>query len=173
MRIYTRGGDEGETGLFGGSRIAKSDLRVQAYGEADELNAALGWCGVIAESPLKDCLKREQQRLLSFGAWLATPCDAFEETRAKLPAWEDSAATLLEGEIDETEAQLEPLKAFILPGGTELSARLHLARAICRRTERAVCALATDSEIPAAQLAWLNRLSDWLFVQARMVNPND
>ncbi|MDP6850224.1 MAG: cob(I)yrinic acid a,c-diamide adenosyltransferase [Planctomycetota bacterium] len=171
MNIYTRSGDEGETGLFGGDRVSKWDLRVKAYGEIDEVNAVLGWCAVVAESPLKEQLEREQQRLLDFGAWLATPPDASEKARAQLPDWEDSAATLLEEEIDAMESQKEPLRAFILPGGTELSARMHVARTVCRRAERAVCALAaTESAPPAvhpAQLAWLNRLSDWLFVVAR------
>lgn len=170
MRIYTRGGDSGETGMFGGNRVDKDDLRVSAYGESDELNSALGWCAVVAGDELSARLKREQQRLLDFGAWLATPDDAAEKIRGMLPTWDVDAATLLESEIDQAEAELEPLKNFILPGGSELSARLHLARTVCRRCERAVCGLNSKFGVADLQMAWLNRLSDWLFVQARFAD---
>ncbi len=169
MRIYTRGGDSGSTGLFGGKRVAKGDLRVQAYGDSDELNAHLGWCAVIADQPLREMLQREQQRLLDFGAHLATPSTANEKTRSSLPKWDNQASAVLESEIDQADDRLEPLKNFILPGGTELSARLHIARTVCRRCERSVCLLATG-EVEVEQFAWLNRLSDWLFTQARVAS---
>jgi cob(I)alamin adenosyltransferase len=177
MRIYTRTGDGGETGLFGGGRVSKTHDRIAAYGEADELNAALGWCAVAAEGApgivagLKAALEREQGLLLTAGAWLATPPEA-REARRHLPEWPAGADAALEREIDAWDAALPPLKSFILPGGSELAARLHIARAVCRRAERAVCALAAGEAhgVDPRILAWLNRLSDWLFTAARAAN---
>jgi len=172
MRIYTRGGDEGETGLFGGARVAKSSSRIAAYGDVDELNSALGWCAVCAQDQDLERLRRVQALLFSIGSWLATPAEASASTRSHLPVWEDTAISTLEAEIDSWDESLEPLKNFILPGGTELSARLHMARSICRRAERLVTALAMESEgeVEAQHLAFLNRLSDWLFTFARAAN---
>lgn len=181
MRIYTRTGDDGETGLFGGGRVPKSHARIAAYGDVDELNSGLGSCAAAlppsgqAEALLRgfaDRLAREQALLFTIGSWLATPPEAGESARRHLPAWPDGAPTVLEREIDAWDAQLAPLTTFILPGGTELAARLHLARTICRRAERAVVALAADpaQQVDPRAIVYLNRLSDWLFTAARAAN---
>lgn len=172
MRIYTRGGDEGETGLFGGARVGKDAARIAAYGEIDELNSVLGWCAVVAVGTEVSCLRRVQSLLFSIGSWLATPADASASTRGHLPAWPEGAIAELESEIDAWEERLEPLANFILPGGTELAARLHVGRSVCRRAERAVTSLAREESgaVEAEHLAFLNRLSDWLFVFARHAN---
>jgi len=172
MRIYTRGGDEGETGLFGGARVAKSSSRIAAYGDVDELNSVLGWCAVCAEGSDLERLRRVQALLFSIGSWLATPSDASAGTRSHLPAWEESSIAELESEIDAWDDTLDPLKNFILPGGCELSARLHMARSVCRRAERLVTSLAMESagQVQPEHLAYLNRLSDWLFTFARAAN---
>jgi len=172
MRIYTRGGDEGETGLFGGARVGKASTRIHAYGEIDELNSVLGWCASAAEGGIVDQLRRVQGHLFTMGSWLATPSDASEGTRGHLPAWPEGVTTELESEIDTWDAELEPLKAFILPGGTELSSRLHVARSVCRRAERAVGVLQEGDQgaVAPEHFAYLNRLSDWLFTCARYVN---
>lgn len=173
MKIYTRGGDQGETSLFGGKRVLKDHARIHAYGEIDELNSVLGWCLVAAdESELAACLRRESSRLFALGAHLATPPDA-EESRKHLPTWPTDAVSTLESEIDGWEESLEPLKNFVLPGGSELAARLHMARSLCRRAERWMVALrdaegskAVDSDL----LRYINRMSDWLFTAARLAN---
>lgn len=178
MRIYTRTGDGGETGTFGGGRVPKAHPRIAAYGETDELNSVLGWCAVAAAgasgitAELGDRLAREQARLFVLGSWLATPPDAVAGARRHLPAWPDGAPAELEREMDAWEAALPPLKSFILPGGSELAARLHVARTTCRRAERAVVALAADpaQAVDPRALIYLNRLSDWLFTAARAAN---
>jgi cob(I)alamin adenosyltransferase len=178
MRIYTRTGDGGETGTFGGGRVPKAHPRIAAYGETDELNSTLGWCaaaaadagGIVADLGAR--LAREQSRLFVLGAWLATPPDAEAGTRRHLPDWPDGAPAELEREMDAWEAALPPLKSFILPGGVELAARLHVARTVCRRAERAVALLAADAAqaVDPRGLIYLNRLSDWLFMAARAAN---
>ncbi len=170
MKIYTRTGDDGETGLFGGLRVRKASERIIAYGEIDELNSAVGWCAAAADAELTAALQREQARLFVLGSWLSTPSEASEDTRAHLPEWEADAFEVLEAEIDRFEEELPSLKAFILPGGCEAAARLHLARTICRRAERTVAALANDDYVDPRHQAYLNRLSDWLFVLARISN---
>lgn len=174
MRIYTRTGDDGETGLFGGGRVPKCHARIAAYGDVDELNSAFGWCSAASSAlaGLDGRLAREQALLFTIGSWLATPPEAGESARRHLPAWPDGAPAVLEREIDAWDAQLTPLTTFILPGGTELAARLHLARTICRRAERAVVALAADPEqqVDPRAIVYLNRLSDWLFTAARAAN---
>lgn len=172
MRIYTRGGDEGQTGLFGGARVGKDAPRIAAYGEIDELNSVLGWCAVPAVGTEIERLRRVQSLLFSIGSWLATPSDASASTRGHLPAWPSAAIPELESEIDSWEEGLEPLANFILPGGNELASRLHVARSVCRRAERAVTALAGTEQgaVEPDHLAYLNRLSDWLFVFARHAN---
>lgn len=174
MRIYTRTGDTGETGLFGGGRVPKFHARISAYGEVDELNSVLGWCSA-ASAPLPglaDQLAREQSLLFTAGSWLATPPAAGKGARRRLPAWPERAPVILEEEMDAWDEKLPPLATFILPGGTELAARLHLARTVCRRAERAVVALAADAaeEVDPRLLVYLNRLSDWLFTAARAAN---
>jgi len=172
MRIYTRGGDKGETGLFGGARVEKCCSRIAAYGDVDELNSVLGWCAIEASGEDLERLRRVQVLLFSIGSWLATPADTSSTTRSHLPQWEESATATLEQEIDAWDEILAPLKNFILPGGSELAARLHLARSVCRRAERLVTGLAmqAEGEVQAEHLAYLNRLSDWLFTFARHAN---
>ena len=168
MKIYTRTGDDGTTGLFGGNRVRKDDARVQCYGEIDELNAAIGLAASGAGGEVVQRLRRVQNELFVIGAHLATPRAA--EVKALPPLPLDTIGRL-ESEIDAAENDLEPLRQFILPGGSETAARLHLARCICRRAERTIVAFdAQASGIETVLLHYLNRLSDWLFVQARWVN---
>lgn len=174
MRIYTRTGDEGQTGLFGGGRVPKSDIRVRAYGDVDELNAAIGWVLTRlpdAETESRERLTRIQADLFALGSHLATPPGA--PSRQHLPPLPTDRATEFEAWIDAAEEELEPLRSFILPGGTEAGAALHLARTVCRRAERAVVALAAEEQVEADILVYLNRLSDLLFDMARLVNQRE
>jgi cob(I)alamin adenosyltransferase len=167
MKIYTKTGDEGETGLFGGGRVRKDDLRIEAYGSIDELNALLG--AARADSPpaeLDAPLARIQSQLFDFGAELATP-DADNHHLATLG---EPHIRELEREIDAWEAQLAPLRQFILPGGIPLAAQLHVARTVCRRAERRLMTFAARTPVRAELVRYLNRLSDWLFVAARRAN---
>ena len=172
MKIYTRTGDDGTTGLIGGRRVRKSDPGIECYGTVDELNAAIGLAAVAGVAPpgLAPRLKAVQDDLFVLGSHLACPPDATGAAPASLPPLDDSIAARLEAEIDATEAQLAPLRQFILPGGSEASARLHLARTVCRRAERLAVALAEERPVPPIVVRYLNRLSDWLFVQARWCN---
>ena len=171
MNIYTRTGDRGETGLFGGGRVPKDDRRVEAYGDVDELNAALGLARAIELMPrIDEVLVPVQRDLFAIGALLATPDrDKMHEQLAKARVDEARVAEL-EAAIDAGEAELEPLRAFILPGGTPKAAALHVARTVCRRAERRVVTLAHVVEIPSLVVMYLNRLSDLLFVLARVAN---
>lgn len=166
MKIYTKTGDRGETGLFDGTRVAKSDPRVDAYGEVDELNA---WLGVVraagVEKDVDEMLTRIQRDLFAIGARLADP-SAKIAGRVTKAAIEDEAVVRLEGWIDALETELPPLRRFILAGGTPAGAALHLARTVCRRAERRIVALGAEPAI----LAYVNRVSDVLFVMARAVN---
>jgi cob(I)alamin adenosyltransferase len=164
MKIYTKTGDDGSTGLIGGKRVSKSDDRIECFGNVDELNAAIGWAQVASGPELTAKLRAAQNELFVIGAQLARP-----EPINDPPLAETSIARL-ESEIDAAEAQLAPLKNFILPGGSETSARLHLARTICRRAERILVKFAEDHPAPKIAITYLNRLSDWLFVQARLAN---
>jgi cob(I)alamin adenosyltransferase len=172
-KIYTRTGDQGTTGLVDGSRRAKHDARMEAIGAVDEANSALG-LAVVALSGVADHLSavvRVQNDLFDLGADLATPGEDFATSEMVLrivPA----QATSLEAQIDELNQALAPLTSFILPGGSEAAARLHLARAAVRRAERAVTALAAAEPVNPAALAYVNRLSDYLFVLARAVNAS-
>lgn len=171
LKIYTRTGDSGETGLFGGGRVPKDHARVDAYGDVDELNAFLGLArSVEAMARVDDILVRIQQDLFAIGALLATPDR--EKMRAHLAKARigDERITELEGAIDGGEAELEPLKAFIVPGGTQKAAALHVARTVCRRAERRIVALAREDDIPAVVVTYMNRLSDLLFVLARVAD---
>ena len=167
MKIYTKTGDDGTTGLIGGVRVAKNDPRIECYGTVDELNAAVGLAAVIAGSGLLGQLRAIQSDLFTLGSHLATPEQSSQ--RDALPRPDDSIITRLENQIDATTAGLPPLRNFILPGGGELAARLLLCRTICRRAERLVVAMPSTSTI-AFTIRYLNRLSDWLFVQARQAN---
>lgn len=169
MKIYTKTGDQGETGLFGGPRVRKSDPRVEAYGEADELNATIGVARAIVEDPEIDRqLALVQDELFAVGAELATPADA--KARGAIPPVDPAWTARLEAAMDAWDAELPPLRQFVLPGGTRTAAALHVARCVCRRAERRVVALAAEAEVSPEALAYLNRLSDFLFVAARLAN---
>jgi cob(I)alamin adenosyltransferase len=167
-RIYTRGGDAGETSLGDGSRVPKTDARIEAYGTVDELNAALGL--VLAghvELELRTVLERIQNELFDLGADLSVPVD--DERRERLRVEEDQVEAL-EALCDRANEGLEPLRSFVLPGGTEAAARLHVARTVCRRAERQAVALDALHGVNPQALAYLNRLSDLLFILARAAN---
>ncbi|MBW3627987.1 MAG: cob(I)yrinic acid a,c-diamide adenosyltransferase [Gemmatimonadetes bacterium] len=175
MKIYTRTGDLGETGLFGGGRVAKDHVRVEAYGAVDELNSLLGLVirelGQGPSSQLVPRLRLVQGDLLSLGASLATPtAEEGGRAAASIPPLPLKRIGAMEEWMDAAEAELEPLREFILPGGTEAAARLHLARTVCRRAERRVVALAREARVDGAVVQYLNRLSDLLFVYARLAN---
>ena len=159
-RIYTRGGDAGETSIGDGSRVSKLDPVVVAGGEVDELNSALGWALVEAAGPIRDVLARVQNDLFDLGADLTVPRgnEGLRVTQRQVDG--------LERECDAFNESLEPLKSFVLPGGSELAARLFIARAVCRRAERAVLA----AEVNRLPLIYLNRLSDLLFILGRTAN---
>ncbi|GEJ55383.1 cob(I)yrinic acid a,c-diamide adenosyltransferase [Anaeromyxobacter diazotrophicus] len=170
MKIYTKTGDAGETGLFGGPRVAKDDARVEAYGAVDELNAVLGAARARgADADLGALLAAIQDQLFTLGAALATP-PAAAKARAALPPLDPAWTAALEAAVDRLEGELAPLRHFVLPGGAPLAADLHVARAVCRRAERRVVALHHHEPVAAEVLAYLNRLSDFLFVAARAAN---
>ena len=165
MKIYTRTGDKGETSLFGGSRISKNDPRIEAYGTIDELNSAVGLVRAAAvPKPIDAQLDRVQSDLFDIGAYLAAP------GKDRFPSVGENRIADLERAIDAMESELQPLKTFIVPGGSESAARLHVARTVCRRAERRVIALEDSSSEMQTTIAYLNRLSDFLFVAARRVN---
>ncbi len=168
MKLYTRTGDAGETSLFDGTRVSKSDSRVDAYGEVDELNA---WLGLARASRLDDDLDAEivqlQRDLFALGAQLADPADKITD-RVTKAALGDNDVARLEQVIDRLEADLPPLRRFILAGGSPAGAALHVARTVCRRAERRMVAL--QPPVDAVLVRYVNRLSDLLFVLARAVN---
>ena len=170
MKIYTRTGDAGGTALFGGIRVSKNDPRVAAYGDVDELNACLGAVRAQSELPgdITDILERIQKDLFAVGARLADPAEKVSGRVAKV-AVSDADIQRLEDWIDRFETELPPLRRFILPGGNRAGALLHLSRTVCRRAERAIVSLGSD-RVDAHLLAYVNRLSDLLFVLARAVN---
>jgi|SRR5688572_2926543 len=171
MKIYTRTGDDGSTGLIGGDRVRKSDARIDCYGQVDELNASLGWACAAAvggDDELVARLRHVQNDLFVIGSHLATP--EVSNARTALPPLEESIVARLEMEIDAAEATLPTLRNFILPGGSEIAARLHVARTVCRRAERRLVDFSLDRPVPSVILTYMNRLSDWLFVQARAGN---
>ena len=164
MKIYTKTGDAGETGLFGGPRVRKDHARIEAFGTVDELNSHLGMARTHSVAAAFDpLLRRVQCELFDLGAQLATPDTAEERITAR-------HVEALEVEIDRHEATLEPLKCFILPAGTPLAAAFHVARTVCRRAERRVVHLASEVELPHLVVIYLNRLSDLLFMLARVAN---
>jgi cob(I)alamin adenosyltransferase len=162
-KIYTRGGDAGSTSLGDGARVSKLDPLVRAYGAVDELNSVLGWARIAANAP---ALERIQNELFDLGADLSVP---FEEDDGKLRIGQD-AIDRLESACDEANAPLPELRSFVLPGGSEAAARLHIARAQCRRTEREVLTAHEERPVNPLALAYLNRLSDLLFILARAAN---
>ena len=171
MKIYTKTGDTGDTGLFGGGRVAKNHPRVEAYGDVDELNAFLG--AVRATDPMPrvdDVLAPIQRDLFAIGALLATPDREKMRQHLEKARIDDARIADLEHAIDDGDAELEPLRAFIVPGGTPKAAALHVARTVCRRAERRVVELAAETEIPQVVIIYLNRLSDLLFTLARVAN---
>lgn len=168
MKIYTRTGDQGETSLFDGTRVPKDHARVDAYGEVDELNAWLGLArSSLGEADLDKALAQIQRDLFALGAELADPAQKIA-ARITKAALVDADVERLERLIDGWEAELEPLRRFILAGGAPAGAAIHVARAVCRRAERRIVAL--QPRPPAALLRYVNRLSDALFVLARVVN---
>ena len=174
-RIYTRGGDKGQTSLGDGSRVAKQSLRVEAYGTVDEANAAIGLARLYVDGEADAMLARIQNELFDLGADLCTPEEGKRAAGTrKAGALRIVAAQVarLEREIDAMNAALRPLDSFILPGGTAAAAHLHLARTVTRRAERLVCALAAAEKINPEAVKYLNRLSDHLFVLGRRVNDN-
>lgn len=169
MKIYTKTGDRGDTGLVGGSRVAKASARIQAIGDVDELNASIGVARCEASGfPLDEDLAWLQSALFDIGAELASP----PGSRIGFATLPGTAVSRLESSMDEQTASLPPLRNFILPGGSRLASSLHFARCICRRAERSVLALHEKEAVRSEVLVFLNRLSDWLFVCARTANQN-
>jgi cob(I)alamin adenosyltransferase len=166
MKIYTRTGDDGTTGLIGGTRVRKCDARLDVYGTVDELNSLLGLAAVVSKDEVRAALHAVQQELFVIGSHLASP----DPPGTWLPPLDEQIVARLEMQIDQWTEQLPPLRNFILPGGGECAARLHVARAVCRRAERLAVDFSLDRPVPALVLTYLNRLSDWLFVLARRSN---
>lgn len=170
MKIYTRTGDEGETSLFAGGRVSKSATRLHVYGTVDELNAILGLAVAAGLAPrLSEAVLRVQAELFVVGSDLATPLGADAKWIVRVEA---DLVTVLEREIDRWQETLPPLRNFILPGGTLGCAFLHQARTVCRRAERWLVELHQAEQVNAHALQYLNRLSDWLFVAARVANAD-
>lgn len=171
MKIYTKTGDTGETALFGGERVPKDALRIDAYGSVDELNSVLGVIIALKPHPaIAEALESIQNQLFEVGADLATPVG---HKSSAIPRIAPTHAEGLEALIDRFESELPPLKSFILPGGSVIAAELHCARTVCRRAERSVVRLGRNEEIGTPVIVYLNRLSDLLFVMARYANRND
>jgi cob(I)alamin adenosyltransferase len=168
MKIYTRTGDDGTTGMLGPGRVRKSSPRIEAYGTVDELNAVLGVARALAGvTALDELLGGIQSTLFTVGAQLATVAPQLRETLDRVG---DADVQLLESAIDAFEAELPALTTFVLPAGTPLATELHLARTVCRRAERRVVTLAEHEDVDATVLRYLNRLADLLFVMARVAN---
>jgi len=166
LKIYTKTGDNGSTSLIGGTKVLKSDLRIEAYGTVDELNSYIGLCcDLLTDQPSKEILHEVQDRLFTIGSSLA--CDPEKEPRMKIPGLRDDDVLLLEKQIDAMNETLPEMKNFILPGGHPAVSHLHIARCICRRAERACVRLQVQHELLI--IKYLNRLSDYLFVLARFI----
>jgi len=169
-RIYTKGGDKGQTSLAGGQRVPKDAPRIECYGTVDELNAFAGMACVSAQEKLPELaamLRRVQHELFNLGSILATRPEDVHPKQARITAAEIEQ---LEREIDAMNSGLAPLRSFVLPGGSRLNTELHVCRTICRRAERLAVALARDEEVPSEAIQYLNRLSDAFFVWSRWVN---
>jgi cob(I)alamin adenosyltransferase len=170
VSIYTKRGDGGETDLFGGPRVGKDHVRVEAYGAVDELNAVIGACAAASEQvDLVEILMGIQARLFEIGAYLASP-DARRREKSGVSEPGDESVAELEAHIDAFEGELTPLRRFVLPGGTAAAANLHVARTVCRRAERRTVVLDREAPLEPSALRFLNRLSDLLFVLARVEN---
>jgi cob(I)alamin adenosyltransferase len=169
VKIYTKTGDLGETSLLGGMRVPKDHLRVAAYGDVDETNAALGAVRALAEEPLERLLFGIQKDLFAIGAQLADPTHKVAARRAKA-AVTAAHVRRLEKAIDARDERLPSLRSFVLPGGTPAAALLHQARTVCRRAERSVVTLAREADVDPRIIVYLNRLSDLIFVLARAEN---
>ena len=165
-KVITKSGDKGQTGLSDGRRVPKTHIRIQSIGSVDHLNSLLGWTMVVAEGPVKNNLERIQQDLFNLGGELAMP-------GTDLQLLSDERLLWLEHETEKMNEALPPLNEFILPGGTELSARIHIVRTACRNTERDLVALAELEEDSDLHKVFLNRLSDYLFVLARRVQMDE
>lgn len=166
FRIYTKTGDKGNTSLIGGTKVLKSHLRIEAYGNVDELNSYLGLCrDLIATENERNLLREIQDRLFTIGSTLA--CDPEKETKLELPGLVEGDINLLEQEIDKMDQSLPEMKNFIIPGGHPAVSHLHIARCVCRRAERSCVRLQVGSPVDAIVIKYLNRLSDYLFVLAR------
>jgi cob(I)alamin adenosyltransferase len=177
VKIYTKTGDRGETGLFGGGRVPKDHVRVAAYGDVDELNSTLGLVvlqlDAVGLREMAAGLRQVQADLFTVGAVLATPMPqdgGRAQAAAHVPELKPGRVEALEAWIDQAEAELKPLRTFVLPGGSPAAAVLHLARTVCRRAERQVVTLAREATVPEEVLRYLNRLSDLLFTLARVAN---
>jgi cob(I)alamin adenosyltransferase len=171
-RIYTRTGDKGQTGLAGGQRVPKDSLRIECYGTVDELNAFVGAaCVSAAADPrlavLAPILRRVQHELFNLGSILSTLPEDVHPKQARIT---DADVLQLEREIDAANADLQPLRSFVLPGGSRVNSELHIARTVCRRAERLCVALARTEDVPPEAIRYLNRLSDALFVWSRWAN---
>jgi cob(I)alamin adenosyltransferase len=165
MKVYTKKGDKGKTGLIGGTRVLKSSLRIDSYGTVDELNS---YIGLLRDNVLCEDFKKEmifiQDRLFTLGSWLASDP---EKSKMTLPEIREEDVTRLEKSIDMMEVELEPMKFFVLPGGHQTVSFCHISRCVCRRAERLVVALDEETEQNPVIIAFLNRLSDYLFVYSR------
>jgi cob(I)alamin adenosyltransferase len=170
FKIYTRTGDDGTTSLIGGTKVSKSNIRIESYGTVDELNS---WIGVLGDSvndgPTRLTFREIQDRLFTIGSALA--CDPEKESKLKLPDLHQSDVAFLESEIDRMNEALQPMQAFILPGGATVVSFAHVARCVCRRAERICVAMQVEGmEIQPLVIMYLNRLSDYLFVVARFIS---
>jgi cob(I)alamin adenosyltransferase len=169
MKIYTKTGDDGRTGLFGGARVLKDDVRVEAYGTLDELNCVLGLARSHELPPeIASEIDRIQQELFDVGAEVASVPDKLE--KLDVPRLSEDSVARLERAIDASEGELAPLSTFILPGGSAAASHLHVARAVCRRAERRMISLSRDAPVRGEIVRYLNRLSDLLFSWARLAN---
>jgi cob(I)alamin adenosyltransferase len=172
MKIYTKTGDDGTTGLFGAGRVSKNSLRIEAYGTVDELNSVIGLIRIQSGAKnFTSLLEEIQKSLFVLGADLATPLES--KTTYAIPRIEEIDVKKIESQIDEAEKGLSPLEKFILPGGSPLAAYFHLARTVSRRAERRVVALSQSEKIGAFDIQFLNRLSDLFFVLARKANHTE
>lgn len=167
MKIYTKTGDQGKTALFGGRRVGKDNARIEAYGTVDELNAQLGMAHVASRPEAAELILAVQHELFVLGADLATPLD---NKNVNVMRIEEAHVDAMERRIDALEEALAPIRFFILPGGCEAAARLHICRTVARRAERLIVHLSTIEEINELDLRYINRLSDFLFVLARFAN---